>query len=148
MKMTYLKDQEEHKVHVDINEWQCGYCKKSFRAEKFLDQHFDNRHYNLLNVVCALYFPSQMQPLYLWLSCKYKILFYFCTNDSLYQVFCIIVNHIFMYLISSLSYIILRFWFSIGSDDFGCCLWGLWTMRYLWWLGFVVLVAEWVAKEG
>ncbi|KAA8542175.1 hypothetical protein F0562_023327 [Nyssa sinensis] len=27
-----------------------GYCKKIFRAEKFLDQHFDNRHYNLLNV--------------------------------------------------------------------------------------------------
>ncbi|XP_024025015.1 uncharacterized protein LOC21391554 isoform X1 [Morus notabilis] len=42
--------QEQHKVHVDMNEWQCGYCKKSFRAEKFLDQHFDNRHYNLLNV--------------------------------------------------------------------------------------------------
>ncbi|KAF8005859.1 hypothetical protein BT93_K0213 [Corymbia citriodora subsp. variegata] len=45
-----FQDQEEHKIHVDINEWRCGYCKKSFRAEKFLDQHFDNRHYNLLNV--------------------------------------------------------------------------------------------------
>lgn len=45
-----FRDQEEHKIHVDINEWRCGYCKKSFRAEKFLDQHFDNRHYNLLNV--------------------------------------------------------------------------------------------------
>ncbi|PIA51428.1 hypothetical protein AQUCO_01100335v1 [Aquilegia coerulea] len=44
-----FRDQEQHKVHVDINDWQCGYCKKSFRAEKFLDQHFDNRHYNLLN---------------------------------------------------------------------------------------------------
>ncbi|KAL0425305.1 UNVERIFIED_CONTAM: hypothetical protein Sradi_1065300 [Sesamum radiatum] len=45
-----FRDQEEHKIHVDINDWQCGYCKKVFRAEKFLDQHFDNRHYNLLNV--------------------------------------------------------------------------------------------------
>ncbi|XP_021909004.1 uncharacterized protein LOC110823045 [Carica papaya] len=45
-----FRDQEEHKIHVDINEWRCGYCKKSFRAEKFLDQHFDNRHYNLLNI--------------------------------------------------------------------------------------------------
>ncbi|PON45637.1 Zinc finger, C2H [Parasponia andersonii] len=45
-----FRDQEEHKIHVDINEWQCGYCKKSFRAEKFLDQHFDSRHYNLLNI--------------------------------------------------------------------------------------------------
>lgn len=48
-----FRDQEQHKIHMDINEWQCGYCKKSFRAEKFLDQHFDNRHYNLLNVVCG-----------------------------------------------------------------------------------------------
>ncbi|GJX58841.1 zinc finger, C2H [Tanacetum coccineum] len=45
-----FRDQEEHKIHVDVNEWRCGYCKKSFRAEKFLDQHFHNRHYNLLNV--------------------------------------------------------------------------------------------------
>ncbi|OMO99069.1 Kelch repeat type 2, partial [Corchorus capsularis] len=45
-----FRDQEQHKISVDINEWRCGYCKKSFRAEKFLDQHFDNRHYNLLNV--------------------------------------------------------------------------------------------------
>ncbi|XP_024973283.1 uncharacterized protein LOC112511771 isoform X1 [Cynara cardunculus var. scolymus] len=45
-----FREQEEHKIHVDVNEWRCGYCKKSFRAEKFLDQHFDNRHYNLLNV--------------------------------------------------------------------------------------------------
>ncbi|XP_072960569.1 uncharacterized protein [Typha angustifolia] len=44
-----FREQEEHKIHVDINEWRCGFCKKSFRAEKFLDQHFDNRHHNLLN---------------------------------------------------------------------------------------------------
>ncbi|XP_020574899.1 uncharacterized protein LOC110020935 isoform X2 [Phalaenopsis equestris] len=44
-----FRDQEQHKIHVQTNEWRCGFCKKSFRAEKFLDQHFDNRHYNLLN---------------------------------------------------------------------------------------------------
>lgn len=47
------RDQEQHKIHVDINEWRCGYCKKSFYAENYLDKHFDNRHYNLLNVVCS-----------------------------------------------------------------------------------------------
>ncbi|KAI3933449.1 hypothetical protein MKX01_022028 [Papaver californicum] len=45
-----FRDQEQHKIHMDINEWKCGYCKKSFRAEKFIDQHFENRHYNSLNV--------------------------------------------------------------------------------------------------
>lgn len=44
-------DQEQHKVHIDVYEWQCGYCKKRFYEEKFLDKHFDNRHHNLLNVV-------------------------------------------------------------------------------------------------
>ncbi|CAJ1971800.1 unnamed protein product [Sphenostylis stenocarpa] len=43
-------DQEEHKIFINTHEWRCGYCKKSFREEKFLDQHFDNRHYNLLNL--------------------------------------------------------------------------------------------------
>ncbi|GMH23900.1 hypothetical protein Nepgr_025743 [Nepenthes gracilis] len=45
-----FKDQEQHKIHVDINEWQCGYCKKSFYAEKYIDMHFNNRHYDLVNV--------------------------------------------------------------------------------------------------
>ncbi|KAI6671348.1 hypothetical protein NL676_006233 [Syzygium grande] len=44
------RDQEQHKSHLDINEWRCGYCRKSFYEEKYLDQHFDNRHYDLLNV--------------------------------------------------------------------------------------------------
>ncbi|XP_010555915.1 PREDICTED: uncharacterized protein LOC104825306 [Tarenaya hassleriana] len=43
------REQEEHKMHVDINEWQCGYCQKTFYEEKFLDKHFDNRHHHLLN---------------------------------------------------------------------------------------------------
>ncbi|XP_057746554.1 uncharacterized protein LOC130965788 isoform X1 [Arachis stenosperma] len=44
------RDQEQHKSHININEWQCGYCKKIFYEEKYLDQHFDNRHSNLLNL--------------------------------------------------------------------------------------------------
>ncbi|XP_010696189.1 uncharacterized protein LOC104908737 isoform X1 [Beta vulgaris subsp. vulgaris] len=44
-----FRDQEEHKIKGDVNEWQCGYCKKSFLSEEFLDRHFDRRHYNLLN---------------------------------------------------------------------------------------------------
>ncbi|KAH9615365.1 hypothetical protein KSS87_007706 [Heliosperma pusillum] len=45
-----FRDQELHKLHHDVNDWKCGYCKKSFYAEKYLDKHFDNRHYNLLNI--------------------------------------------------------------------------------------------------
>ncbi|XP_017216069.1 uncharacterized protein LOC108193766 isoform X1 [Daucus carota subsp. sativus] len=44
-----FRDQEQNKIHVDINEWRCGYCRKSFRSEKYLDQHLGNRHSNLLN---------------------------------------------------------------------------------------------------
>ncbi|KAF0888773.1 hypothetical protein E2562_017779, partial [Oryza meyeriana var. granulata] len=44
-----FREQEQHKIHFDINEWRCGFCKKAFRAEKFLDQHFENRHNNLVN---------------------------------------------------------------------------------------------------
>ncbi|KAJ4756410.1 C2H2-like zinc finger protein [Rhynchospora pubera] len=44
-----FREQEEHKIHVDVNDWKCGFCKKSFRAEKYLDKHFDNRHSNLIN---------------------------------------------------------------------------------------------------
>lgn len=46
-----FRDQELHKVHVDTNEWQCGFCKKTFRGERYLDQHFDNRHYDQLDHV-------------------------------------------------------------------------------------------------
>ncbi|CAN6340026.1 unnamed protein product [Urochloa humidicola] len=44
-----FREQELHKIHFDINDWRCGFCKKAFRAEKFLDQHMENRHKNLLN---------------------------------------------------------------------------------------------------
>ncbi|XP_021771001.1 uncharacterized protein LOC110735150 isoform X2 [Chenopodium quinoa] len=44
-----FRDQEMHKINPDVNEWKCGYCKKTFYAEKYVDKHFDNRHYSLLN---------------------------------------------------------------------------------------------------
>ncbi|PON95259.1 Zinc finger, C2H [Trema orientale] len=44
------RDQEQHKIHIDVNEWKCGYCRKSFYEEKYIDKHFDHRHRNLLNV--------------------------------------------------------------------------------------------------
>ncbi|GAB2289418.1 hypothetical protein Dimus_023727 [Dionaea muscipula] len=47
---NYLyRDHEQNKIRLDFSEWRCGYCKKSFVSEKFLDQHLDNRHYDLLN---------------------------------------------------------------------------------------------------
>ncbi|XP_074287833.1 uncharacterized protein LOC141612985 [Silene latifolia] len=44
-----FRDQEQHKIHVDVNQWQCGYCKKGFLSQEFLDKHLDSRHSNLLN---------------------------------------------------------------------------------------------------
>lgn len=58
-----FRDQEQHKIHVETNEWSCRYCRKSFRAEKFLDQHFDNRHYNLLNDVHFM-LPSDINSVF------------------------------------------------------------------------------------
>lgn len=54
------RDQEQHKFHKDTNEWKCGYCKKKFYEEKYLDRHFDNRHYNLLNEVCHVCVASTL----------------------------------------------------------------------------------------
>lgn len=54
------RDQELHKIHVDIFEWKCGYCKKSFSEEKFIDKHFATRHYNLLNTVCGILLLSSL----------------------------------------------------------------------------------------
>ncbi|XP_012071275.1 uncharacterized protein LOC105633316 isoform X2 [Jatropha curcas] len=45
-----FRDQEEHKIHQDLHDWRCGYCKKVFYDETYLDKHFDNRHYDILNV--------------------------------------------------------------------------------------------------
>lgn len=60
------RDQEQHKIRVDINEWKCEYCKKSFYEETYLDKHFDNRHYNLLNVVSHDYPLFTCYFLYRW----------------------------------------------------------------------------------
>ncbi|XP_057829371.1 uncharacterized protein LOC131040453 isoform X2 [Cryptomeria japonica] len=45
-----FREQELHKDHLRVNEWQCGFCQKIFLSENYLEQHFDNRHQNLLNI--------------------------------------------------------------------------------------------------
>ena len=40
----YLSDERsKHKVSARAR-WECTRCKKAFRSEDFLDEHFDNRH--------------------------------------------------------------------------------------------------------
>lgn len=48
-KNDMFREQELKKEHVTAHQWQCIYCKKVFRSEKFLDQHFDNRHLDQIN---------------------------------------------------------------------------------------------------
>ncbi|WCJ21258.1 C2H2-like zinc finger protein [Euphorbia peplus] len=43
------RDQEQHKIHGDGNDWRCGFCRKAFYDEFHLDKHFENRHSHLLN---------------------------------------------------------------------------------------------------
>ncbi|AQK40572.1 C2H2-like zinc finger protein [Zea mays] len=62
-----FREQEQHKIHFDINEWHCGFCKKAFRAEKFIDQHFENRHKNLVDNVC-LHNSDYISLVYAYLS--------------------------------------------------------------------------------
>ncbi|KAG6544304.1 hypothetical protein Mapa_014307 [Marchantia paleacea] len=45
-----FKDQELQKDNVRPSQWQCGYCKKTFRTEDYLDKHLDNRHYGMLDL--------------------------------------------------------------------------------------------------
>lgn len=41
--------QEEAKIRYRPTQYTCGLCGKSFYEEKFLDQHFDNRHRSHVN---------------------------------------------------------------------------------------------------
>jgi hypothetical protein len=43
-------DQERHKVEYSRSEWTCSYCRKSFKNEKYLDRHMDNKHQHRLAV--------------------------------------------------------------------------------------------------
>ena len=88
-----FRDQEQNKIHVDVNEWRCGYCKKIFRAENFLDQHFDSRHYNLLNVVRGPGFLVFVDHIYyrLYSSCSFSP-FYSCKEALLLHWFAVIMT--------------------------------------------------------
>lgn len=75
------RDQEEHKLQEDINEWRCGYCKKEFYDEKYLDKHLDNRHFDLLNVVrVKLFFFKELYRLVSKFSC---VAFFYLVFSSL-----------------------------------------------------------------
>ncbi len=56
-----FREQEEKIERLHPMQWQCGYCKKVFRAQNFLDTHFDNRHSSMLDTVCC--------QLLLWKCC-------------------------------------------------------------------------------
>ncbi|XP_071481487.1 uncharacterized protein [Diadema antillarum] len=49
-------DNERHKASEASNNWQCLYCAKAFYSERFLDNHFVNKHPNTVfrgaNAVC------------------------------------------------------------------------------------------------
>lgn len=72
------RDQEQHKIHVDVFEWKCGYCKKSFNDEKFLDKHFTTRHYNLLNTVCGFCYRGGFVHILL----DFEITFWLCVSKA------------------------------------------------------------------
>ncbi|CAK9214698.1 unnamed protein product [Sphagnum troendelagicum] len=44
-----FREQEEKIERLHPMQWQCGYCKKVFRSQNFLDTHFDNRHSSMLD---------------------------------------------------------------------------------------------------
>lgn len=46
-----FREQEEVKNSNYQSGWICGYCGKWFYEERFLDQHFDNRHSGMLDAV-------------------------------------------------------------------------------------------------
>ncbi|KAK2162235.1 hypothetical protein LSH36_101g01058 [Paralvinella palmiformis] len=45
--------QEENKFEESATKWVCDFCGKSFYEERFLDQHFDNRHPETKREVCV-----------------------------------------------------------------------------------------------
>ena len=48
-------DQEIHKHERSRSEWECGYCRKSFKNEFYIDRHMDNKHSDKLVVNFALF---------------------------------------------------------------------------------------------
>jgi hypothetical protein len=42
--------QENNKTKLDVNKWKCEMCGKMFQSESYLDNHFNNRHNNTLQI--------------------------------------------------------------------------------------------------
>jgi hypothetical protein len=51
---AYFAKQDESRVKQGSKQWRCGACRKRFRSELYLEQHFDRRHASLVppNAVC------------------------------------------------------------------------------------------------
>lgn len=50
---VYAK-QENHKYYEQPNRYYCQFCGKGFYDERFIDQHFDNRHSDKLVAVILI----------------------------------------------------------------------------------------------
>lgn len=49
-----FREQEGKMEELRPMQWHCGYCKKVFRTQSYLDNHFDNRHSDKLDTVSYL----------------------------------------------------------------------------------------------
>ena len=45
---------EQHKTRIRASLWECGICKKQFKSEEYLDQHFERKHIQLSTGVTCL----------------------------------------------------------------------------------------------
>jgi hypothetical protein len=63
--------QENNKTKLEPNKWKCEMCGKLFISEKHLDNHFENRHNNSLQLVKLFYYIIR---LYMTIS---KVNYYF-----------------------------------------------------------------------
>lgn len=64
-----FREQEGKMEELRPMQWQCGYCKKVFRGQNYLDNHFDNRHSDklgtvsyLMLLICSSLFENFVQP--------------------------------------------------------------------------------------
>lgn len=77
-----FREQEGKMEELRPMQWQCGYCKKVFRTQNYLDNHFDNRHSDKLDTkgtVCLAdlcgalhcdYYDSMLSPKHKKTTCK------------------------------------------------------------------------------
>lgn len=107
-----FREQEEKIERLHPMQWQCGYCKKVFRAQNFLDTHFDNRHSSMLDTVCC--------QLLLWKCC-----FHLCIVISRAKVVVVADlrrNCVYLYLNFIVQWTTIKFVAWKSMVHFDCCL--------------------------